>query len=164
MAHAIAAAFKVPLVPRAAFRAMSQIEIAYRDGPLSAGAAGTVHAGDRLPWVADAAADNFAPLRSLDWQVHVYGSAAPALRDALAARAMPLHVFPWSDGARAKGLRARRALSRAARRLHRPGRRRSRPGRDRDYLADGSSRRERRRRTARLPARSPLPQGRQEGP
>ena len=36
-------------------------------------AAGAIHAGDRLPWVAAEpdGSDNFAPLASLDWQVHV---------------------------------------------------------------------------------------------
>ncbi len=104
MAHVLPLAFRIPVVPRAAFRAMSQIDIAYRDGPLGAGSAGTIHAGDRLPWVADAGHDNFAPLRALDWQVHVYGTASPALREALSARGLPLHLFAWGDDARGKGL------------------------------------------------------------
>jgi len=33
------------------FRTVSQITLNYRDGPLSVGAAGHVHGGDRLPWV-----------------------------------------------------------------------------------------------------------------
>lgn len=99
------------------FRTVSQIAVNYRDSKLSAGHAGGVHGGDRLPWVApDAIADpknkpnededtastrnatasgNFAPLTSLDWQVHVYGEAPPGLRTMCDARAMPLHVFPW---------------------------------------------------------------------
>ena len=36
---------------RLMFRIVSQIEIAYRDSALSAGRAGGVHGGDRLPWV-----------------------------------------------------------------------------------------------------------------
>jgi hypothetical protein len=39
--------------------------------------------------------DNFTPLTSLDWQVHVYGAAASALRTMCHARKLPLHVFPW---------------------------------------------------------------------
>src|SRR6266403_899028 len=35
------------------FRTVSQITLNYRGGPLSAGAAGHVHGGDRLPWVSD---------------------------------------------------------------------------------------------------------------
>jgi hypothetical protein len=81
---------------------LSQVRIRYRSSPLSSGRAGGVRGGDRLPWVPDA--DNFAPLTSLDWQVHVYSTAAPSLRDAAAALGLPLHEFPWSPGAAAAGL------------------------------------------------------------
>ena len=98
-------AFKVAAVPRMAFRTASQIEIQYHDSPLSQGKAGGVQAGDRLPWVqAPDGSDNFAPLRTLDWQVHVYGTSEPALREAAAAHGLALHTFPWSDAADAKGL------------------------------------------------------------
>jgi len=33
------------------FRTVSQITLNYRGGPLSVGAAGHIHGGDRLPWV-----------------------------------------------------------------------------------------------------------------
>jgi hypothetical protein len=39
----------------------------------SEGKAGHVHGGDRLPWIGSTAEDNFVLLRSLRWQVHVYG-------------------------------------------------------------------------------------------
>ena len=39
--------------------------------------------------------DNFTPLTSLAWQVHVYGEASPGLKSACAERGLPLHVFPW---------------------------------------------------------------------
>jgi 2-polyprenyl-6-methoxyphenol hydroxylase-like FAD-dependent oxidoreductase len=87
---------------RLMFRLLSQVRIRYRSSPLSSGRAGGVRGGDRLPWVPDA--DNFAPLTSLDWQVHVYSTAAPSLRDAAAALGLPLHEFPWSPGAAAAGL------------------------------------------------------------
>jgi len=109
MGHAFPLAFKLPMVPRAAFKTVSQIEIEYRAGPLSAGAAGGVRAGDRLPWLADGVTDNFDPLRSLDWQAHVYGSAKSGLRAAAEASRLPLHEFAWTGGAREKGL-ARDAL------------------------------------------------------
>ena len=41
-------------------------------------------------------ADNFKPLTSIDWQVHVYGDASPEFRDMCDARKLPLHVFPWT--------------------------------------------------------------------
>jgi hypothetical protein len=56
-----------------------------------------VHGGDRLPWVKPSSneADNFTPLTSLDWQVHVYGAAASELQTGCHDRSLPLHVFPW---------------------------------------------------------------------
>lgn len=89
----------------AIFRTVSQIRIAYPDSPLSESEAGQVHAGDRLPWTGGDAADNFAPLSSLDWQLHVYGRPFPPVREAVAARGLPLHAFDWSDAARHAGLR-----------------------------------------------------------
>jgi 2-polyprenyl-6-methoxyphenol hydroxylase-like FAD-dependent oxidoreductase len=100
----------LPAFRRMMFRTVSQTAIEYRDSALSAGHAGRVHGGDRLPWVApDGGHDNFAPLTSLDWQVHVYGAASSALRDRCAARQLPLHEFVFDEGAAAVGL-ARDAL------------------------------------------------------
>ena len=83
---------------RLAFRTVSQIGIRYPHSALSAGRAGSVSGGDRLPWLpadesAATGADNHAPLAGLDWQVHVYGSASPALQTACARLELPLHVF-----------------------------------------------------------------------
>jgi hypothetical protein len=66
-----------------------------------------VHGGDRLPWVRAAPneADNFTPLTSLDWQVHVYGVAAPEIQKASDVRQLPLHVFPWRPEMNQSGLR-----------------------------------------------------------
>jgi 2-polyprenyl-6-methoxyphenol hydroxylase-like FAD-dependent oxidoreductase len=87
------------------FRTLSQIGVSYRFSRLSAGMAGTVHGGDRLPWVElGAGQDNFAPLTSLSWQVHVYGSAARGLAEECAALGLPLHVFPWQPRMRDAGL------------------------------------------------------------
>jgi hypothetical protein len=76
-------------------RTVSQIEIEYRDSQLSAGRAGEVHGGDRLPWTGA----NFAPLASLDWQVHVYGEAGTGLRQACTDLRLPLHVLPAAPAA-----------------------------------------------------------------
>jgi hypothetical protein len=40
--------------------------------------------------------DNFEPLTSLDWQVHVYGQPTSELQALCTQRNLPLHVFPWS--------------------------------------------------------------------
>ncbi len=81
------------------FRTVSQIAIEYRSSPLSEGRAGKVRGGDRLPW----AGDNFDPLRSLDWQVHVYGAASQAVADACAGQGLALRVFPWEGAASRAG-------------------------------------------------------------
>jgi 2-polyprenyl-6-methoxyphenol hydroxylase-like FAD-dependent oxidoreductase len=84
---------------RVAFRTVSQTAIEYRGSPLSEGRAGGIHGGDRLPWVPlDSSrrdADNFAPLTSLEWQVHVYGRALPAMRALCAQRHLSLYEFDW---------------------------------------------------------------------
>jgi 2-polyprenyl-6-methoxyphenol hydroxylase-like FAD-dependent oxidoreductase len=87
---------------RAQFRLVSQTRIAYRESPLSDGSAGEVHAGDRLPWVEGA--DNFGPLTSLDWQVHVYGTAPALLREFAAGVKLPVHEWPWTSAASHAGL------------------------------------------------------------
>jgi 2-polyprenyl-6-methoxyphenol hydroxylase-like FAD-dependent oxidoreductase len=91
-------------VRKAMFRTVSQTRINYRESPLSAGSAGDVHGGDRLPWAGGADYDNFEPLEALDWQVHVYGEAGGALRDAARALGLPLHEFSWAEGAGEAGL------------------------------------------------------------
>ena len=79
-----------------AFRTVSQITLNYRDMPLSAGVAGQVHGGDRLPWVVAEGADNHAFLTAIGWQAHVYGAAKPDLRDWCAANGVPLREIVWS--------------------------------------------------------------------
>lgn len=93
---------RLAAVRRAQFRLVSQTRIAYRPSPLSDGAAGAVHAGDRLPWVEGS--DNYAPLAALEWQLHVYGRAEAGVRDLAAAVRLPLHEWPWSEAAREAGL------------------------------------------------------------
>jgi hypothetical protein len=97
------ALFRLPAVRRFLFRTVSQTAIEYRESDWSEGRAGRVYGGDRLPWV-EQEPDNFIPLRSLDWQVHVYGAARPQLAATCTARGLPLHVFPWSRNAARAGL------------------------------------------------------------
>ena len=106
------------LIPRAAafsavrdylFRTVSQVMLNYRGGPLSRGAAGHVQGGDRLPWVRSDDADNFASLASMDWQVHVYGTASAELAAWCGGHNVSLHVFGWRSEYEAAGL-ARDAL------------------------------------------------------
>jgi hypothetical protein len=93
------ALFKFRAVRRYMFRTVSQTAVNYRGSSLSEGRAGTIHGGDRLPWVKTdlngTEKDNFGPLTSLNWQVHVYGDAAPEMQSVCDERKLPLHAFPW---------------------------------------------------------------------
>jgi 2-polyprenyl-6-methoxyphenol hydroxylase-like FAD-dependent oxidoreductase len=93
-------------VRRLMFRTVSQTFIDYHGSDLSEGRAGSVRGGDRLPWVAaaDDGKDNFAPLASLEWQLHVYGSASPDLAKVAADRGLPLSTFPWREAHGEAGL------------------------------------------------------------
>jgi 2-polyprenyl-6-methoxyphenol hydroxylase-like FAD-dependent oxidoreductase len=86
------------------FRTVSQIMVNYRGRPLSAGSAGSVHGGDRLPWVRSGSGDNYDSLNTLRWQVHVYGEAAPKLRDWCQQRGLALSVFAFGAEHAAAGL------------------------------------------------------------
>jgi 2-polyprenyl-6-methoxyphenol hydroxylase-like FAD-dependent oxidoreductase len=90
------------------YRTVSQIGVEYREGPLARGAAGRVAGGDRLPWAGagsgPAGGDNFTPLISLDWQVHVYGEPSVELEEACQARGLPLRAFIWRPDLWREGL------------------------------------------------------------
>jgi len=79
------------------FRVVSQTMIAYRDSPTSEGKAGSVHGGDRLPWVRSHDADNYESTRRICWQAHVYGRAPEDVVSWCAAHHVPLEIFEWSD-------------------------------------------------------------------
>lgn len=103
----IAPFFALKAARRFMFRTVSQTAVNYRESSLSEGHAGTVHGGDRLPWVKSAVdgSDNFKPLTLLDWQVHVYGVAASEIQTLCDDRNLPLHVFPWRSEVGRTGLR-----------------------------------------------------------
>ncbi|MDC0710238.1 FAD-dependent oxidoreductase [Stigmatella sp. ncwal1] len=77
------------------FRVISQTTLSYHESPLSQGVAGKVHGGDRLPWVSVDGTDNYEPLKTITWQVHVYGSARAELKTWCEAHHLPLHVYAW---------------------------------------------------------------------
>jgi 2-polyprenyl-6-methoxyphenol hydroxylase-like FAD-dependent oxidoreductase len=89
----------------AIFRTISQMRIHYPDSPLSRGVAGDVHGGDRLPWTGAHGQNNFVPLRSLDWQVHVYGEVNKDLEAACREFRLPLHAFASGESAKDTGLK-----------------------------------------------------------
>ncbi|MEP6764513.1 MAG: FAD-dependent monooxygenase, partial [Gemmatimonadaceae bacterium] len=92
----------------AGFRLVSQIRITYRKCAFNIGKAGDVRGGDRLPWVQFAldanSSDNFEPLRSLDWQVHVYGKASKEIVSQCAELGVPLHQFVFNSMCKDVGL------------------------------------------------------------
>ena len=49
----------------------------------------------RLPWIESASGDNFDPLRSVDWQIHIYGKAKPELIDFTRSQSLEVHEFAW---------------------------------------------------------------------
>ena len=101
------ALFRLPAMRRLLFRTVSQIAVNYRDSPLSRGTAGKLRGGDRLPWVkiGKGEDDNFAALASMDWQIHVYGDAAPGLQALSDGKKVSLRVFPWHAGMGKAGLK-----------------------------------------------------------
>src|SRR5207253_9924397 len=103
------ALFSKNVTRRFMFRTVSQTAIEYRRSNLSAGVAGKIHGGDRLPWIKLGPSpaghpDNFAPLASLEWQLHVYGDVAPAISGVCKATRLTLHSFPWQKAMRSAGL------------------------------------------------------------
>jgi 2-polyprenyl-6-methoxyphenol hydroxylase-like FAD-dependent oxidoreductase len=100
--------FAMQAVRRYAFRTVSQTLINYRASRLSEGRTGRVRGGDRLPWVSSEAGGdamgNFAPLASLAWQVHVYGTPAPDVQSVCEQRRLSLQSFPWTAAAARAGV------------------------------------------------------------
>lgn len=98
--------FRFGPVRRFLFHTVSQLGVNYRGSAQSAGAAGSVRGGDRLPWVETGPGeDNFAPLASVAWQAHVYGEPRAGLAEACAELRLPLYHFAWRRGMRRAGLR-----------------------------------------------------------
>ena len=86
------------------FRTVSQIMINYRGRPLSEGSAGSVHGGDRLPWVNAGGADNYAPLSEPCWQIQVYGEGGASLRGFGDSHGLPVRAYAFTPQHEAAGL------------------------------------------------------------
>ncbi|HEV3330087.1 MAG TPA: FAD-dependent monooxygenase [Bryobacteraceae bacterium] len=100
----VTVATRFALSRHAIFRFVSQTRVHYDESPLSEGKAGEVQGGDRLPWVGTGVDDNFTPLSSLEWQLHVYGEIEQAFETACRELRLPVHVFRWSDEANSAGI------------------------------------------------------------
>lgn len=88
-------AYKLDELREFLFKTVSQTTLHYRDSTLSAGKAGNVHGGDRLPWIAAPGIDNYLALDTIGWQVHVYGEASSALVAWCDQQCVALHAFDW---------------------------------------------------------------------
>src|SRR5437868_812782 len=80
-------------------RSSCTVRLAVREGirsSVTSSDCGCIGAGYRQPWVeTEPGPDNFAPLPSLTWQVHVYGQLQPGLAETCAELQLPLHRFLW---------------------------------------------------------------------
>ncbi|WP_341960069.1 FAD-dependent monooxygenase [Planococcus maritimus] len=103
--YVLPAVFKFEFPSKNAFKVLSQIHINYRSSLLSKGKAGKVFAGMRLPWVETTNGDNFAPLRSVDWQIHIYGKAKPELTEFARSQSLELHEFLWEASMKDAGFK-----------------------------------------------------------
>ncbi len=90
-------AYRVDSAREMMFRMISQTTLNYQESALSAGKAGKVEGGDRLPWVEIDGKDNFDTLSQTVWQIHVYGVASSDLKAWAQQTRIPVHEFEWSE-------------------------------------------------------------------
>ncbi len=79
--------------------------MSYPNSPMSEGKAGEISAGDRLPYIAMGETDNYASLRKIVWQLHIYGTATEEVRNWCDRHGVEWHVFPWQDAFEKKGFK-----------------------------------------------------------
>ncbi len=92
---------RLELTKHALFRIVSQVQIHYSESMLSKGKAGHIEGGDRLPWCAHI--DNFAPLQTLKWQMHVFEEIDEDVGALCSRYGIRVHEFPWSEAVRNTG-------------------------------------------------------------
>lgn len=97
--------FGFSAIRRAFFNTVSQLQINYRDSKLSQGKAGKVHGGDRLPWVQTPRGNNYDSLKSLDWQIQVYGSVQDSVRKYARSVPITVHEFQWQPSMSEAGVK-----------------------------------------------------------
>lgn len=91
-------AFSFKAIRRRSFRVLAQFVLNYTGLSLSneATSAGSVLTGERLPWVELNGNNNYGSLTSIEWQLHVYGSASEDLATWCKANGLKLTVFAWA--------------------------------------------------------------------
>ena len=104
--HLVSFLFLFPAMRRLVFKTISQTQIKYGNSTLSAGDKGSIGPGNRLPWVKFGEdTDNFAPLISMDWQIHCYGKPSKEVMEICRQRSIPLHAFTYNNTAKEAGLK-----------------------------------------------------------
>lgn len=101
MPEIFAALTRVPFFLKIMFRTVSQVRINYRGQSLSQGQAGDIVAGDRLPWVKTLKGDNYDQLKTLSWQIHIYGDALTDFKNAFMN--IPIIEYEWNAKLYQKG-------------------------------------------------------------
>lgn len=105
----LAAVFANDHLRRRAFGLVSQTALAYPDSPLSTGRAGTLHGGDRFPWIAGEEGDSFALLQDGVWVAYACGLVPEQVRAWCVQHGVQVHEAPWT-AAQARAGCARGAL------------------------------------------------------
>ncbi|EPS43831.1 hypothetical protein H072_2107 [Dactylellina haptotyla CBS 200.50] len=88
------------------FETVSQVRIEYRGSQMSNGNhVLSLYAGDRLPWVEfEDGTDNFQPLSSMNWQLHIYGDKNDKVTDWAREKNLAVQNFLFNNDAKTKGI------------------------------------------------------------
>lgn len=85
------------------FKLLSQTGEHYHQSLLSKGGAGSIRAGDRLPWLKTEKSDNYESLSTMEWHIQIYGRAFGQFNSVANFRGFKVIEFQWSSEAAAKG-------------------------------------------------------------
>lgn len=87
------------------FKTISQTNLNYQQSELSIGEYGGIKGGDRLPWVNTPTINNFEPLKSYDWQIHVYGTITQEVKQLAFETGIPMYDVSWNKSMNAQGIK-----------------------------------------------------------
>lgn len=86
------------------YKIISQTAINYRQSELSNGYYGNIHGGDRLPWIHTNYIDNFEPLKTPVWQLHIYGEINEEVKELAYHTQIPIYHQPWVSAMKSNGI------------------------------------------------------------
>jgi hypothetical protein len=76
-----------------------------KQSELSTGKYGGIKGGDRLPWVNTPSINNFEPLKSYDWQIHVYGTITQEVKRLAFETGIPMYNVSWNKSMNAQSIK-----------------------------------------------------------